>query len=105
MMRKISLLIALLAYSAPPLWAYFAIAADHKAQLASRSTLCGEPILGIVLLAGTISSILSLVATGFGAASFYAIHKPWPKTRMAELGFLFLPFFLVVSYFIILFSS
>ena len=105
MQRKISLLIALLAYSAPPTWAYYAIAADHKAQLASRSTLCGEPILGIVLLAGTISSILSLVATGFGVASFYAIHKPRPKTRMIELGFLFLPCSVVAGYFIILFSS
>jgi hypothetical protein len=98
MKRTLSLLIGLLAYFGPPIWAYFAIEADTKAQLAGRGWVCGNPMIGIICLAGIVSSVLSLVATGLGAASFLTVPKPRPIPRIVELGFLVLPFVIAGGY-------
>jgi hypothetical protein len=84
-------MIALLAYIGPAVWAFFAIEADRKAQLATHGWACGNPMIGIVCLAGIASSLLSLVATGLGIAALRAVPEPRPVARFAELGFLFLP--------------
>jgi hypothetical protein len=98
MKRALSLLIGLLAYFGPPAWALFAIEADRKAQLASHGWLCGNPMIGIICLAGIASSVLSLVATGLGIASLRAVPEPRPRARVIELIILFLPFVIAGGY-------
>ena len=97
------MLIGLLAYFGPPIWAYFAIEADTKAQLAGHGWVCGNPMIGIICLAGIVSSLLSLVATSLGIASFRRVPRPRPKARIVELGFLILPLMIAGSYVILLF--
>jgi hypothetical protein len=105
MKRTLSLLIALLAYFGPPIWAYFAIEADAKAQMAGRGWVCGNPEIGIVILAGIASSLMSLVATGFGVAAFFGLSKPRPKLRIVELALILLPFLVAGSYVTLLFCA
>ena len=99
------MLIAVLAYLGPPIWAYFAIEADAKAQLTDRGWVCGNPMIGIICLAGVASSVLSLAAAGFGVASFCAMPRPRPKVRVAELGFLLFPFLIAGGYVLLLLCS
>ena len=105
MKRALSLLFALLAYFGPPAWAYFAIEADREAQLAGHGWVCGNPMIGMIILAGITSGALSLVATGFGFASFRAIPKPRSTIRVLELCFLFLPFVVTGGYVTLLFVA
>jgi len=94
MSRTVSLVIGAIAYFGPALWAFFAIEADRKAQLAGHGFVCGNPLLGMICFAGILSAVLSLVATGFGVAAFREIQKPRPTRRIVELGFLLMPFLL-----------
>ena len=63
MKRTLPWLIAALAYIAPPVWAYLAMERDAAAQKAAYGWACGNPALGIILLACIASGILSLSAT------------------------------------------
>jgi hypothetical protein len=92
MKRTASWLFALLACIGPPIWAFFAIEADRRSQLATHGWVCGNPMIGMVCLAAIASSLLSLVAAVFGIAALRAIPAPRPGARFAELGLLLLPF-------------
>src|SRR5262245_16544200 len=92
MSRTLSLLIGGIAYVGPAIWAFFAIEADRKAQLSGHGFVCGNPMLGIICLAGILSAVFSLVATGFSVASYRGIPGPRPNSRVFELGILLLPF-------------
>ena len=95
MKRTLSWLFGALAYFGPPVWAAFAIEADRKAQLASHGWVCGNPMIGIMLLAGISSCLLAFIATAFGVASFRGLSKPRSRAHAAELGVFILP--LVIS--------
>ena len=104
MNRALSILVGSLAYLVPPIWAFFAIEADRKEQLAAGHVgFCGNPMLGIICLAGIASATLSLVAACFGLSAFRGVPKPRSIIRTVELGFLFLPFLVVGSYVAVLF--
>lgn len=98
MKRKLSWLIASLAFVGPPVWASFAIQADRREQLAGHGWICGTPMILIFLTASVASSVLSLAATGFGVASFCALPRPRSFARRAEIGILILPFVLAVAF-------
>ena len=98
MKRTLSWLFGVLAYSGPPVWAAFAIEADRKAQLAGHGWVCGNPMIGIMILAGISSALLALIATGFSVASFRGLPKPRSKARAAELGVFVLPLVISVGF-------
>lgn len=98
MLRKISWLMALAAYFGPTIWAYVAIKADDKAQLEARGWICGNPTMGIVLLALMISTALSFIASSLGLISYCALPKPKPKLAVIELAVLILPLALAAPY-------
>jgi len=79
MKRTLSWLFGVLACFGPPVWAAFTIEADLKAQLAGHGWVCGNPMIGIMLLAGISSGFLSLIATGFSVASFRSLLRPQSK--------------------------
>ena len=105
MKRKLSWLIASLAYFGPPVWAFFAIRADRKEQLAGHGWICGTPMLLILFTASAASGLLSLTATVFGIAAFRALPRPRSVLRGVELGLLILPLFLGVTYVALLFCA
>jgi len=105
MKRKMSWLIASLAYFGPPIWAFFAIRADRREQLAGHGWLCGTPMLLILFAACVAAGLLSLTATGFGLAAFRVLPRPRSAWRGVELGFLILPFLLGVSCLLMLFCD
>lgn len=55
------------------------------------------PLLGAFGIGLLTMSTLSLIATGFGVASFLRIPAPRPRRRLVELFFLALPFLLSSS--------
>ena len=67
------------------------IEADRKAQLAAHGWVCGNPMIGIMLLAVISSALLSSVATGLSVASFRGLPEPRSKARVAELAVFVLP--------------
>lgn len=81
----------MLAYFGPPVWVLFTLEADRKAQLAGHGWVCGTPMIAMMLLAGSLSALLSLIATGFSVASFRGLPRPWPKARAAALTVFVLP--------------
>src|SRR5947209_7988051 len=88
MRRKLSWTLALLAYTGPPAWAYFALAADRQAQLASHGWVCGNPMLGIMFLAAISSTALSAGAT---ALAFGALPEQPGGRRLIEIFVLAVP--------------
>jgi hypothetical protein len=86
MSRKLSWLLAAIAYLGPPLWAYFAIKAAQDAQMAAYGFIkCGTPMAMTTLSACKASGLLSLLATGFAIASFRSASRPLLKTRVLEI--------------------
>lgn len=81
----------LLAYVGPPAWAYFAIAADRDAQMASHGWVCGNPMLGMIFLAAIASTFFSVIATGLGIPSYRTLPSPLSERRVIELLLLTLP--------------
>ena len=98
MKRTLSWLFGVLAYFGPPVWAALAIEADRKSQLAGHGWVCGNPMIGIMLLAGISSGFLSLIATGFSVASFRSLPRPQSKGRVAELGVFILPLMISIGF-------
>ena len=98
MKRMLSIAIGLMAYIGPPIWAALAIEDDRRAQSASHGWVCGNPVIGIMLLASITVCALSLCATGIGVAALRAIPEPRPAMRLLELGFVFLPFVVAGCY-------
>ncbi len=98
MKRTLSWFIAASAYVIPPIWAYIAIERDAAAQKAVYGFACGNPALGMILLACIGSAILSLSATLFRGWTV-----GWWKTVSLgvagiELVTFALPFFAAVSF-------
>ena len=98
MKRALPWFIAASAYIIPPFWAYFAMERNAVAQKAVYGFACGNPALGMMLLACIGSAILSLSATLFRG---WAVG--WWKTVSlgaagVELVALALPFFAAVSF-------
>ena len=98
MKRTLPWLISAAAYIEPPVWAYFAIEHDAAVQKAARGWACGNPALGMMLLACICSGFLSLSATLFRG---WAVG--WWKTVSlvvtgAELVALSLPLFAAISF-------
>jgi hypothetical protein len=97
MKRKISLLLAALAFFGVPLWAYLRASADVEMQRDVHGFVCGMPILAIYFLALVGSSLLSVAALCFGVPSYRALSVPRSKARMLELAVLALPLLVTVA--------
>ena len=90
--RKLSWLLAVIAYLGAPLWAWFAIESDRGAQTAAYGFVkCGNPMIGIMLLACLISGAASMLAAGLGVASYLGASGPRPKVRVLEIAALSFP--------------
>ena len=89
-MRVASLVLALLSYIAPPVWAYFQIAAIPPPAPGSRF-VCGMPIFAIVVMASVAMCVFSFVALAFAIPVFLRAPRPRSWARIAELGFSTLP--------------
>jgi hypothetical protein len=81
MNRALPWSLAAAAYVFPPTWAYFAIEQDVAAQKAAQGWACGNPALGMMLLACIASGLLSLTATGLRGFSV-----GWWKVELLALA-------------------
>ena len=104
MKRKIAGILGLLAYVAPPVWAYFEQLSIYKEIEGQNGYVCGLPFLAIIILAGIGAAILSGLAVLFGVLAFHTLEKPRPFLRKVELVVLGLPLILSVIYVGIVFS-
>jgi hypothetical protein len=98
-------LIALVAYVGPPIWAYFEIERDAAAQKAARGWACGNPMLGIILIACITSGVMSVVAAGVRGWAIGWWRESSVIAACAEIAALLLPFFGGTSFMIYLFLS
>ena len=104
MKRKISWLLGLMAYVAPPVWAYFEKISYYKETQAKYGYVCGMPILAIIGLACIGAIILSCIALFFGVLSFRSLAKPRSWFRVIELVILGGPIIIASSYLCNLFN-
>jgi hypothetical protein len=97
MSRKLSWMIATIAYVGAPVWAWFAIASDRDAQMSAYGFVkCGTPMIGIILWACILAGASSLLALGLGTASFRKMPSPRPRMRVLEIGALSIPLVLAI---------
>ena len=86
MNRKLSWLLAAIAYIGPPLWAYFSNVADQHTQLSAYGFIkCGYTQTTNTLLACVASGSLSSLALGLGLVSLRCVPSPLPPTRKLEI--------------------
>ena len=91
MKRKLSWILAAIAYGSP-LWAWREIVLDQEAQRAAYGFVkCGNPMIGIVLFTSLICTGAAVVALGLNTAAFLQIARPRPKLRLAEIAVVALP--------------
>ena len=87
MSRKLSWLLAALAYLGPPVWAHWAVTADQNAQRTAYGFVkCATPHGMIALWACAVSGLLSLLAIAFALATYRLVPSPRPKPRVLEIG-------------------
>lgn len=98
MLRILSWLMAFVAYFGPPVWAYYAIEADRRAQLAAYGWVCGNPLIGINLQACLASAGLSFLGMGCALICYRKLPKPKRKMRTIELGVVSVPFIVGGAY-------
>lgn len=92
MRRKLSWIFAAIAYFGAPAWAYFAIEADRNAQQSAYGLVkCGNPMVGIILMACLISGASSLIALGVDFVASRTLSGPPAKMRPLEISVLSLP--------------
>lgn len=91
MKRKISLVLAALAYVGTPLLAWFALQRDAEARAAYEAS-CGNIMVSIVFFSVIFAAALSLIASAFALASFGKLSRPRSKLRGVELAVVALPF-------------
>lgn len=91
-MRAVSLILAVLAYFASPIWAYLQIA-----ELPT-SLKCGLPELAIVTIAALAMALLSLIALAFAVPAFLRAPRPRSWGRALELSIVALPLIVGGSY-------
>jgi len=97
MNRKLSWLLAGIAYIGPPLWAYFSSVADQHAQLAAYGFIkCGNTQTGITFLACVASGSLSSVALALGLVSLRSVPSPRPRARLLEMVAVSMPLLVAV---------
>lgn len=104
MKRQISWFFGVLAYVAPPVWAYFEQLSVYGGAEDQNGYVCGLPMLAIIVLACIGAAVLSGLATLFGTLSFLSLSKPRPRLRIVELVVLGLPFVFSAAYVGIIFS-
>ena len=98
MKRKLSLLLAAIAFIAVPAWAYRQAGATTRAmtQAHGHSVACGLPILGIYLFALLVAGIISALALLPGVLAYRALSRPRPAIRLLELAVVGLPLLLAL---------
>jgi hypothetical protein len=84
-MRRISILLALIAAVVPPAWAYFSTAALYENARAEGVYVCGLPAFAAVMVAVIATSSLSGAAVIVGAIAYRRITPPRPRSRRLEL--------------------
>ena len=84
-MRRISILLAIVATVVPPAWAYFSTAALYGNARAEGVYVCGLPALAAVMVAALVTTLLSGAAVVVGAIAYRRIKSPRPRLRMLEL--------------------
>jgi len=97
MKRRLSWLVGVLAYTAPPLWAYFEQASVYANLRAQHGYVCGLPMLAIFGIACILSAGLAAMSLWLAAPSFRSLPRPRPKGRIAELAVLGLPLGLPIA--------
>ena len=97
MKRKLSLLLAFVAFIAVPLWAYYQGEADAVTQVKARGWACGMPILGLYLFSLLVSGALSAASLAFGALAYRALPQPRSRLRMLELLLISAPLLLAIT--------
>lgn len=91
MKRKLSWVIAVLAYIGVPILAWLALQRDAEAQHVAHAFGCGNVAMGIMIFSFILSGALSLVASVLGFASFRGLPSPRPQLRILELAVLAFP--------------
>lgn len=86
MKRKISWVVAALAYTVPPVWAYYMVQADVEAQRQSHGFICGNPIL------------LSAVAVSLGIWAYFDKSAARYKGQFLELFVFSVPLFVGATF-------
>ena len=104
MKRRISWVFGVLAYVAPPTWAYFEQVSVYGNLNEQYGYVCGLPMLAIVMFAAMSAALLSGVAVWFSYLSFRALPRPRPVYRVVELAVLSGPLVFSVAIVALLFS-
>lgn len=97
-MRRVSIILAILAMSLPLGWAYLSIATYYQRTNAHGVYGCGLQSLAIVIRACFASSILSGLAVFIGTVAYRELSLPRPWSRRFELAGLSLPLIISVTY-------
>ncbi len=96
-LRQSSLGLAVIALTAPPLWAWRAMDVYAEESQRARGFVCGNPMIGILLMALFASGLLSFAALTLGGVALRRVPAPRPGRRWVELSFLALPLLACVA--------
>ena len=86
MKRRLSLLVFAFALVVPPFWADRAIRLDAEAQLAAHGWVCGNPAMGIAVLAAILIGALSAIALCLNVWAILAVGQKPSAWRWAEVA-------------------